>query len=100
MGTRTSRREKTAESQFGANCAFLVSATIQFRAVFIEVENSAELREFRERLRDIISALSLIPPHISPSLTTSPATMTRSDSLALGPLVPPTVCDSRRSGLP
>jgi len=30
-----------------------------FRAVFIEVENSAELREFRERLRQ------LIPPHIS-----------------------------------
>jgi hypothetical protein len=55
-----------------------VSATIQFRAVFIEVENSAELREFRERLRDIISALPLIPPHISPSL----------------------ICDSWRSGLP
>jgi 2'-5' RNA ligase len=36
-----------------------------FRAVFIEVENSAGLREFRERLRGIVSAPALIPPHIS-----------------------------------
>jgi hypothetical protein len=36
-----------------------------FRAVFIEVENSAELREFRERLRDVVGAPPLIPPHIS-----------------------------------
>ena len=36
-----------------------------FRAVFIEVENSPELREFRERLRDITCARQLIPPHIS-----------------------------------
>ena len=36
-----------------------------FRAVFIEIENSPELREFRERLRDIVSAPPLIPPHIS-----------------------------------
>ena len=36
-----------------------------FRAVFIEVENSPELREFRERLRDIVGARELIPPHIS-----------------------------------
>ena len=36
-----------------------------FRAVFIEVENSAELREFRERLREIVGARQLIPPHIS-----------------------------------
>jgi len=36
-----------------------------FRAVFIEVENSPELREFRERLRDIVGARDLIPPHIS-----------------------------------
>ena len=36
-----------------------------FRAVFIEVENSPELREFRERLRDITGARQLIPPHIS-----------------------------------
>ena len=36
-----------------------------FRAVFIEVENSAELREFRERLHDIVGAPPLIPPHIS-----------------------------------
>src|SRR5258708_39983503 len=36
-----------------------------FRAVFIEVENSPVLREFRERLRDIVGAPTLIPPHIS-----------------------------------
>ena len=36
-----------------------------FRAVFIEVENSPELREFRERLREIVGARQLIPPHIS-----------------------------------
>src|SRR4051812_17562447 len=36
-----------------------------FRAVFIEIENSPELREFRERLRDILSAPPLTPPHIS-----------------------------------
>jgi len=36
-----------------------------FRAVFIEVENGPELREFRERLRDIVGAPPLIPPHIS-----------------------------------
>ena len=36
-----------------------------FRAVFIEVENSPELREFRQRLRDITGAPALIPPHIS-----------------------------------
>src|ERR1700757_1796528 len=36
-----------------------------FRAVFIEVENSAELREFRERLRDVVGAPTLIPPHIT-----------------------------------
>src|SRR5262245_33816489 len=32
-----------------------------FRAVFIEVENSPGLREFRERLRDILGAPALIP---------------------------------------
>jgi hypothetical protein len=36
-----------------------------FRAVFIEVENSPRLREFRERLRDIVGAPAHIPPHIS-----------------------------------
>lgn len=36
-----------------------------FRAVFIEVENSPHLREFRERLRDIARAPALLPPHIS-----------------------------------
>ena len=36
-----------------------------FRAVFIEVANSPGLREFRERLRDIVGAPALIPPHIS-----------------------------------
>lgn len=36
-----------------------------FRAVFIEVENTPALRDFRERLRDIVGAPALIPPHIS-----------------------------------
>jgi 2'-5' RNA ligase len=36
-----------------------------FRAVFIEVENSPALREFRERLREIVGAPGLVPPHIS-----------------------------------
>src|SRR5437773_12234029 len=36
-----------------------------FRAVFIEVENSPGLQEFRERLHDIVGAPPLIPPHIS-----------------------------------
>jgi hypothetical protein len=36
-----------------------------FRAVFIEIENSPRLSEFRERLRDIVGAPALIPPHIS-----------------------------------
>jgi len=36
-----------------------------FRAVFIEVENGAQLREFRQRLHDIVGAPPLIPPHIS-----------------------------------
>ena len=36
-----------------------------FRAVFIGVENSPALHEFRERLRDISGAPELIPPHIS-----------------------------------
>jgi hypothetical protein len=36
-----------------------------FRAVFIGVENGRELREFRQRLRDIVGAPPLIPPHIS-----------------------------------
>src|SRR5260370_20950899 len=35
-----------------------------FRAIFIEVENSPGLREFRERLGDIVGAPALIPPHI------------------------------------
>ena len=36
-----------------------------FRAVFIEVENTPQLQEFRERLRQICGAPPLIPPHIS-----------------------------------
>src|SRR6201998_4914770 len=48
-----------------AKTAITGAVITPFRAVFIEVENSAELREFRERLRDIVSAPPLIPPHIS-----------------------------------
>src|ERR1700741_735743 len=48
-----------------AKTAITGAVITPFRAVFIEVENSAELREFRERLRDIVGAPPLIPPHIS-----------------------------------
>ena len=48
-----------------AKTAITGAVITPFRAVFIEVENSAELCEFRERLRDIVSAPPLIPPHIS-----------------------------------
>jgi hypothetical protein len=47
-----------------------------FRAVFIEVENSPELREFRERLRGIVGAPELIPPHISLLYTLDPQSQT------------------------
>jgi len=36
-----------------------------FRAAFIGVESGPELRKFRQRLRDIVGAPPLIPPHIS-----------------------------------
>ena len=48
-----------------AKTAFTGAVITPFRAVFIEVENSPELREFRERLREIVGAPELIPPHIS-----------------------------------
>jgi hypothetical protein len=48
-----------------AKIALTGAVITPFRAVFIEVENGPELREFRERLRDIVSAPPLIPPHIS-----------------------------------
>jgi hypothetical protein len=56
MRTAAAKRGKTAVK--GA-------VMTPFHAVFIEIENSPELREFRERLRDILSAPPLIPPHIS-----------------------------------
>ena len=36
-----------------------------FRAVFIEIENSPALRDFRETLRDLTGAGELHPPHVS-----------------------------------
>ena len=48
-----------------AKAAVTGAVITPFRAVFIEVENSPGLREFRERLRDIVGAPVLIPPHIS-----------------------------------
>jgi len=48
-----------------AKAAVTGAVITPFRAVFIEVENSPGLREFRERLRDIVGAPALIPPHIS-----------------------------------
>jgi hypothetical protein len=48
-----------------AKTAVTSAVITPFRAVFIEIENSPGLREFRERLRDIVGAPALIPPHIS-----------------------------------
>src|ERR1700736_774757 len=48
-----------------AKTAVTGAVVTPFRALFIEVENSPDLREFRERLRDIVGAPALIPPHIS-----------------------------------
>src|SRR5713226_4567171 len=48
-----------------ANVAVTGAVITPFRAVFIEVENTPRLQEFRERLRQICGAAPLIPPHIS-----------------------------------
>jgi hypothetical protein len=48
-----------------AKAAVTGAVITPFRAVFIEVKNGPELREFRQRLRDIVDAPPLIPPHIS-----------------------------------
>jgi hypothetical protein len=48
-----------------AKAAVTGAVITPFRAVFIEVEDSPGLREFRERLRDIVGARPLIPPHVS-----------------------------------
>lgn len=48
-----------------AKAAVTGAVITPFRAVFIEVENSPDLREFRENLREITGARELIPPHIS-----------------------------------
>jgi hypothetical protein len=46
--------------------AAVTSAMISpFRAVFIEVENSRQLCDFRKRLREIAGAPEVDPPHIS-----------------------------------
>lgn len=45
--------------------AAVTSAISPFRAVFIEVENSRQLSDFRERLREIAGAPEVDPPHIS-----------------------------------
>ena len=41
------------------------SPTVPFRAVTMGVENASDLREFRERLRDLTGANDLNEPHIS-----------------------------------
>jgi len=48
-----------------AKAAVTGAVITPFRAVFIEVENSPELQEFRERLREIVGGPPLVPPHIS-----------------------------------
>jgi len=57
-----------------------------FRAVFIEVENSPALREFRERLRNIVSAPPLVPPHISLLYTLDRVTQAHRPDLDTGML--------------
>jgi hypothetical protein len=48
-----------------AKAAVTGAVITPFRAVFIELENSRQLREFRERLREIAGAPEVDPPHIS-----------------------------------
>jgi 2'-5' RNA ligase len=43
----------------------LHSPTVPFRAVTIGIENTPDLREFRERLRELTGANELVEPHIS-----------------------------------
>ena len=43
----------------------LHSPTVPFRAVTIGVENKADLRAFRETLRELTGANELVEPHIS-----------------------------------
>jgi hypothetical protein len=57
-----------------------------FRAVFIEVENTPQLRQFRERLREILGAAPLIPPHISLLYTLDGATQGPRPDLDVGRL--------------
>jgi hypothetical protein len=59
-----------------AKAAVTGAVITPFRAVFIEVENSPELREFREKLRDIVGGAPLIPPHISLLYTIDGVTQT------------------------
>ena len=63
-----------------AKAAVTGAVITPFRAVFIEVEYTPALREFREKLRDIGGARELIPPHISLLYTIDATTqMPRSD---------------------
>ena len=41
------------------------STTVPFRAVVINIENSPELRNFRETLRGLTGASALVEPHVS-----------------------------------
>jgi len=64
-----------AAADYIANCQMLplkvrkakitYSTTVPFRAVVIGVENSPELRKFREKLRALSGANQLVEPHIS-----------------------------------
>src|SRR5262249_41467243 len=69
-GVRRSRRSRRTRRR-GGLCQGMRTAALKggenghHGPVLTEVENSAEWREFRERLRNIVSAPRLIPPHIS-----------------------------------
>ncbi len=63
-----------ASAYVGRSGLFPLTATITgigsgaqspFRAVFVEIENSRVLQDFREALRDMTNAGELHPPHIS-----------------------------------
>jgi hypothetical protein len=60
-----------------AKTAVTGAVVTPFRAVFIAAENSPELREFRERLREIVGAPPLTSHRISASSTRSTGTARR-----------------------
>ena len=99
------RRELQAAEQSGLNARILVpltrgqggEAALQFE---VELANLTRRPCRSSRPRGARrSGVTVDPGETPASLRTSPATMTRSYSFALGPLVPPTVCGQLAFGL-